>query len=148
MDIIENFMMHVARADQSIIFDGIPRNQHQSETFIALLNKYNRNFTGLYFELSREIAEKRLLTRRMCKGCKTIYPSMYTQPTCEKCGGELITRADDNAEAIKTRIEIFYKETVPVVEAWKALNKMISLNADQPIDEVTAEMLVKVDSRK
>lgn len=144
MDIVENFMTNVARADQSIIFDGIPRNMDQSSTFVALLNKYNRNFTGLYFELSREIAEKRLLTRRMCKGCKTIYPAMYTQPTCEKCGGELVTRADDNADAIKTRIEIFYKETVPVVDSWRAIDKMISINADQPIEAVTTEMLAKV----
>ncbi len=147
MEIVANFVtMTVSKNSDScsIIFDGIPRNMEQSDTFVALLNQYNRNFTGLYFELSREAAENRLLKRRICKSCKTVYPSMYTNIVCEKCNGELITRADDNAESIKTRIEIFYKETVPVVEKWRGLDKMISINADQSIEAVTEEMKRKI----
>lgn len=147
MEIVENFLQKTVSekgTEGSIIFDGIPRNMHQSETLTALLNKYSRNFTGLYFELAREAAENRLLKRRICKSCKAVYPAMYDKPTCEKCNGELITRADDNAESIKTRIEIFYKETTPIVEKWRELGKMISINADQPIEAVTKEMVLKI----
>lgn len=147
MEIVENYISRTLAekgADCSILFDGIPRNAEQNESFVALLTRHNRPFTGLYFELARDVAEKRLLTRRMCKNCKTIYPAAYEKQECEKCGGELMTRADDNAEAIKTRIEIFYKETLPIIEGWRAENKMISINADQSIEAVTTEMLKKI----
>ncbi|MBP9718136.1 nucleoside monophosphate kinase [Candidatus Gracilibacteria bacterium] len=144
MEIVENFVMKVARPDQSIIFDGIPRNQEQSNTFTSLLDRAQRTYTGVYFELSREQAENRLLKRRICSKCKSVFPAFYDKAVCEKCGGELITRADDNADAIKTRIEIFYKETLPVIEGWAKVGKMISINADQPIEKVTVEMMNKL----
>lgn len=145
MEIVNNFVTNVARADQPVIFDGIPRNQEQSDTFTSLLDGTGRPYTGVYFELSREQAENRLLKRRICSKCKTVYPSFYDKAVCEKCQGELVTRADDNADAIKTRIEIFYKETLPVIEGWAKNGKMISINADQPIDAVTKEMLAKLN---
>ncbi len=148
MEIVRNFATTMSQDGKgsSIIFDGIPRNKEQNDQFVTLLNELGRDYTGIYFELSREEAERRLVTRRMCKVCKTIYPAMYTQPACEKCGGELMTRADDNADAIKTRIEIFYKETTPLVEEWKQQNKMIFVNAQPPIEEVTKELFNKINS--
>ena len=100
---------------------------------------------GIYFELSKPEAERRLLTRRMCTSCKTIYPATYTQKQCEKCEGPLMTRNDDNADAIKTRIEIFYQETMPLVEEWKKEGKIISINAEQSIEQVTEELFSKLD---
>ena len=147
MEIVRNFATSMAQGEHaSIIFDGIPRNKEQNDQFVTLLNELGRDYTGIYFELSREEAERRLITRRMCKACKTIYPAMYTQAVCEKCGGELMTRADDNADAIKTRIEIFYKETTPLVEEWKMQNKMIFINALPAIKEVTSELFSKINS--
>lgn len=144
MEIVANFCTTVAQGAPSVIFDGIPRNKIQSDTFEALLNGLNRPYTGVYFELTRENAENRLLKRRLCSKCKTIYPAMYANPTCEKCGGELVTRADDNADAIRTRIEIFYKETLPVIEEWASREKMIRVNGQGTIEEVSADMFKKL----
>lgn len=146
MEIVRNYAASMAAGENtSIIFDGIPRNKEQNDQFVALLNELGRTYTGIYFELSREEAERRLVTRRICKTCKTIYPAMYTKSECAKCGGELMTRADDNADAIKTRIEIFYKETTPIVEEWKKRDAMISINAEQSIEDVTQELFSKID---
>lgn len=149
MEIVRNFAITMGKKDgsesSSIIFDGIPRNKEQNDQFIALLHELGRAYTGIYFELSRDEAERRLLTRRMCKNCKTIYPAMYDKPVCEKCGGELMTRADDNADAIKTRLEIFYKETMPTIDEWKQEGKMISIDAAPPIDQVTSDLLEKLN---
>lgn len=157
MEIVEDFITHISKekvVEESlkndelrvlpIIFDGIPRNQEQSDTFTALLDAHARDFIGLYFELPRQQAEYRLINRRICKNCKTVYPAVYSKNACEKCSGELITRADDNAEAIQTRINIFYNETLPVIENWKTKNCIISINADQPIEAVTKEMFNKL----
>ncbi len=139
MEIVENFAN--ANAARAIIWDGIPRNGEQNASFTSLLKKLNRQYTGIYFELSREDAENRLLKRRMCSKCKTVYPASFKNAACEKCGGKLATRADDNADSIRTRIEIFYKETLPIVESWRAADKMLTINAAPPIEEVTKELL-------
>lgn len=152
MEIVENFIKTVAvppgrdltSGSKPVIFDGLPRNQHQSETFEALLQKSGHNYIGLYFELSREEAENRLLKRRMCSKCKEIFPAFYKGAACEKCGGELVTRADDNADSIRTRIEIFYKETLSVIENWKSHDKMLTVDGSKAIGEVTSEMFSTV----
>lgn len=136
MKIVENFIKN-APSGTSIIFDGIPRNQHQSYTFETTLQKMGRQYTGIYFELSRQEAENRLLKRRICGTCKAVYPAFYKNPVCEKCKGKLVTRTDDNADSIRTRIDIFHKETLPVIENWKSAGKMIIVNAAGTIEEVT-----------
>lgn len=144
MEIVENFVKTMAGAGKPVIFDGLPRNAHQSETFEALLKKNGRDYTGLYFELSREEAENRLLRRRLCSKCKEVYPAFYKDVSCKKCGGELVTRTDDNADSIRTRLEIFYKETLPVIENWKRNGKMLTVDGSKSIEEVTREMFAVI----
>lgn len=148
MEIVSNFAAKTG-ANQGIIWDGIPRNAQQDSSFRTLLDALARNYTGIYFELSREQAEKRLLTRRVCEKCKATYPASFGGKACAAmqngatgsgCGGKLITRTDDNADAIRVRIDIFYKETLPIVEEWKTRGKMISVDGAGTIEEVTKEL--------
>lgn len=143
MEIVENFS-RTKTEDRTVIWDGIPRNQDQDAQFEALLKKLERKYTGIYFELSREEAENRLLKRRLCEKCKTIFPASYKNPTCEKCGGKLITRADDNADSIRRRLELFFQETLPVAENWKKANRLITVNGAGSIEAVTKELFAKV----
>lgn len=142
MEIVENFSH--AHAGQTVIWDGIPRNREQNISFEALLQKMGRQYTGMHFELSRQEAENRLLKRRICVGCKTPYPMFFKGDKCTACGGSLQTRVDDNPESIRTRLDIFEKETLPIIKEWNSKNKMISINASLPIKEVTREMLTKI----
>lgn len=145
MEIVENFIKNSGgNGAQAIIFDGIPRNKEQNGTLENLLQKLGRQYTGIYFELSREEALNRLITRRICSKCKEVYPAFYKNPVCEKCNGELVTRADDNADSIKTRIDIFYKETLPIIENWEKRGKIIKIDAAPPIEEITNALLKKV----
>ena len=142
MEIVESFIDKAAA--HAAVFDGIPRNKEQDENLLVVFEKLKRDYTGIYFELSRDEAEKRLLKRRICAKCKTVYPAFYTGERCE-CGGTLQTRSDDNEASIRTRIEIFYQETVPVVDAWKKAGKIISLNAAGTIEQVTQELSQKIN---
>lgn len=140
MEIVENFIENSGAA-RSIIFDGIPRNKEQNDTLENLLQKLKRQYTGIYFELSREEALSRLIKRRICSKCKEVYPAFYKNPVCGKCNGELVTRADDNADSIRTRLDIFYKETLPIIENWKSRGKMINIDAAPPIEVITKNLL-------
>lgn len=140
MEIVEDFVKH--NAHTPIIFDGIPRDSAQNERFSALLHSYGRGHTGIYFELSRSEAEYRLMKRRTCVQCKTAYPAgMPKSDACEKCSGVLQTRADDNKEAIQTRLDIFFKETVPVIEWWRIEHKLVEIDASPPIQEITPKLM-------
>ncbi|MFA5829278.1 MAG: nucleoside monophosphate kinase [Candidatus Gracilibacteria bacterium] len=135
MEIIEDFMNHL-QPGSNVLFDGIPRKMDQAEAFDQLMQKHNRNFLGLLIDVSEEVAIKRLSTRRLCKNCKTVFPATYTQNTCEKCGGELITRTDDNPESIKIRLKAYFEETMPVIENYKKGSKMISIDGTENIEKV------------
>lgn len=148
MDIVDRFLTTQAHDPKSsVIFDGLPRNREQNKLFEALLRRSGRSYKGIYFSLSREEAETRLLTRRICKNknCKTVYPASYKQDTCAKCGGELVTRADDNTSGIKTRLDTFFKETLPIIEDWESRGLIVTVNAAGTIEEVKQELFAKLD---
>src|SRR3989339_482598 len=72
MEIIENFMSKFSE-NKNVLFDGIPRKPDQAQTFNALMQRLNRDFIGVIFEISEAMAIKRLTNRRICEKCKTIY---------------------------------------------------------------------------
>ncbi len=135
MEIIEDFMKNL-KPGINVLFDGIPRKMDQAEAFDKIMQKNNRNFVGLLLDISQEIAIQRLTTRRLCKNCKTVYPAAYSNSKCEKCEGELITRSDDNPESIKTRLQAYFTETIPVIDKYKKEDKMIVVDGTKSIEEV------------
>lgn len=153
MEIIENFMNNLPGGSR-VLFDGIPRKMEQAESFDALMKKLGRDFTGVVIELDEESAVKRLTTRRVCETCKAVYPADFKGETCETitqtgrpCGGKLTVRSDDaNMESIQNRLTAYRKETVPVIEHYRALNKIISINGQPAIEEVTKTLLKQLDS--
>ncbi|MBU0667591.1 nucleoside monophosphate kinase [Patescibacteria group bacterium] len=135
MEIIEHFMETVP-ANESAIFDGIPRKQFQAETFDALMKKLGRSYIGILVHVPEDIALKRLTLRRICESCKAVYPADYDRSSCEKCSGELVTRSDDNPESIKTRFAAYFEETMPVIEGYKARNMLLTIDGIPRIPEV------------
>lgn len=144
MEIIENFLSK-SSSKQGIIFDGIPRSLEQAEAFDNLMQKLGREFVGIYFELSKEEAIKRLATRRICESCKEVYPAVYKENSCSKCGGKLITRADDNIASIENRINAYDKETLPIIKNYKEKGLIIEVDAKPSIEKITELMLEKVE---
>lgn len=133
MEIVENFLNNLP-ANTDILFDGIPRKIEQANSLNKLLNTNGRKYLGVLIELKEETALKRLTTRRVCENCKTVYPADYTKENCEKCGGKLITRADDNPESIKTRLDTFKQETLPAIDLYR--DNLIKIDGEPNIEEV------------
>lgn len=142
MEIVENFVNNLPEG-ASVLFDGIPRSVEQANTLNALLDKLGREYKGVLIEISRDTALRRLTTRRLCSKCKEIYPATFTADSCEKCGGELVTRKDDNPEAIETRLKAFADETMPAIEMYA--NRLIKINGEPTIDEVEKTAIATLD---
>ena len=143
MDIVENFLKSLT-AKQSVLFDGIPRTITQAERLLVLLKAHERDSFALLVKISEEEAVKRLTQRRVCSGCKEIYPAFYNGEECAKCGGVLVTRKDDsNLDSIMQRLKNYEKETKPVIDHFYSIDRLIQVDGEQSIPDVTEEMIDK-----
>lgn len=140
MEIIHDFIQNLPEG-QAVLFDGIPRSMDQMEQLDELMQKEGRDFKGVLINISEEEALKRLTTRRICTQCKAVYPAFYTKEECEKCGGELQTRKDDTPDAIRVRLDTYTEKTLPVIQAYQSQNKLVDINGEQSIEDVTKDVL-------
>ena len=107
---------HIA-GDKAMLMDGFPRTKAQMEYFLQTEEKNQRDFIAINFDLSQDKAIERIKQRALEQN-----------------------RTDDVEESIKKRLEAFEKETKPVITSLSEMGKVISLDADQPIEVVFAEI--------
>lgn len=128
-----------ADAQKGFILDGFPRNIPQAEALDTLLDKLHKPLdSGLLIDVDFEILLQRLTGRRTCESCGQTY-NVYTSPSrlderCDKCGGNLRHRADDNEETIGNRLRVYEAQTAPVVAYYRNQGK---LRAVQGIGEIS-----------
>lgn len=143
MKVVEEFLEHEAKG-ANVLFDGIPRTMNQAEKLLALLGSHGRDAFALDIKISEREAIERLTKRRMCVNCKEIYPAFYKGDSCSECGGQLISRSDDgNIESINKRLQNFAAQTMPVIEDFYKRDRLIEVDGEQAIPDVTEEMIDK-----
>jgi len=135
--ILEDFIK--TAKSQNIIFDGLVRNLGNKQTADK---KLDSDYKVVYFDLPEQEAMKRLLWRMYNPKTGETFPAWTTIDP--KTGDELIKRPDDEENAIKQRIKEFYEKTLPVVELYQQEWRLIKINANQPIEEVTKEIIEKL----
>ncbi|MBQ2601147.1 MAG: adenylate kinase [Treponema sp.] len=121
------------------ILDGFPRTIPQAEAF----EKLGIQVQVVNFEVDNQLIIDRLSNRRVCKECKANYNVKFMPPKvegkCDKCGGELFTREDDKLESITHRLEVYRKETEPLIDFYRKLNKMIDIDSARDSKEVLVD---------
>ena len=125
------------------ILDGAVRTVPQAEGLGVTLAEIGKKVDKvLLFDVDDDELVKRLSKRTVCEGCQTPYMGRDAGTNCEKCGGKLVRRKDDEPEAIRNRLEVYRTQTEPVID-WYGDNKMkvLKINADGSVDEVTARAL-------
>jgi adenylate kinase len=142
LGILQDVMNSPATAKGAIL-DGAVRTVPQAEGLgITLAEIGKRVNKVLLFDVDDDELVKRLSGRTVCEGCQTPYMGRKAGSECEKCGGRLVRRKDDEPEAIRNRLEVYRTQTSPVID-WYGDHKMkvLKINADGPVDEVTARAL-------
>ncbi|MBR9706054.1 nucleoside monophosphate kinase [Candidatus Pacearchaeota archaeon] len=123
--------------ENGFIFDGFPRTIEQAKE----LDKIVKIDKAIEISITDELGVKRLANRWSCKGCGEPYNAITKKPDvegkCNKCGGELYQREDDKPEAIKKRLEIYHKETEPILKHYDS----VKVDGGQEIDDVTKDIL-------
>jgi adenylate kinase len=122
------------------ILDGFPRNLKQAE----MLDRITKVDKVIEITISDEEAISRITNRRHCENCKEDY-NLVTMPPkdpkkCDKCGGKLVARADDTPEAARKRLEIYHKETEPILKHYPH----IKINGKQDVEKVFEDVLKAV----
>ena len=141
MEIVENFLKNLS-GEVPIIFDGIPRSEEQRKSVEKLMENHEREFSVLEVRLSNDEALKRLTIRGKCNNCG----KNFGGGTCPECGSINVSRrADDNPDSILKRLENFEKYTTPLLNVWREHDKVMSIDGEQSVEVVAAEILVKLN---
>ena len=142
LGILQDVMTSPA-AKNGAILDGAVRTVPQAEGLAMMLTEIGKKVDRvLLFDVADEELVKRLSTRTVCEGCQTPYMGRAPGSTCEKCGGKLVRRKDDEPEAIRNRLEVYRRQTAPVID-WYDDHKMkvLRIDADAPVETVTSRAL-------
>jgi adenylate kinase len=130
------------------ILDGAVRTVPQAEGLEATLGEIGKKVDKvLLFDVDDDELVKRLSTRTVCEGCQTPYMGRDPGTTCEKCGGRLVRRKDDEPEAVRNRLEVYRRQTAPVIDWYRSRkHPVLKIDADAPVDEVTSRALKALGS--
>ena len=130
-------------AKKGSILDGVVRTQPQAEGLNRVLKELGRKVDAvLFFDVADSELVKRLGGRTVCENCQTPYTGREPGSKCEKCGGTLMRRKDDDPEAIKNRLAVYGKQTAPVLEWYRTHGALVrTIDAVGTQDQVTARAL-------
>ncbi|TXC85621.1 adenylate kinase [Metabacillus litoralis] len=130
---------------KGFLLDGFPRTVAQADALEAILADLNRKIDYVInIEVNKDILMERLTGRRICKQCGATYHLVFNPPavegTCDKCGGELYQRADDNEETVANRLEVNLQQTQPLLDFYNQKGYLKNINGEQDINKVFVDV--------
>jgi adenylate kinase len=151
-DVTINMVMErLGRPDcgRGAILDGFPRTLAQADALDrALSDQGSRIGLVPLLEVSDEAVVERLAGRRVCRDCQAMYHVLFS-PTavegkCDKCGGDLYRRSDDEPDTVRNRLFVYYKQTAPLVGYYFAHGVLVGIHGDRTVEEVQADLLAAI----
>ena len=137
---------------KGVVLDGFPRNIPQAEALDKGLEEMGRQIDlAIYLEVPREELLRRLSGRFICRANQHVY-NIYTNPpkipgVCDIDGSELYQRPDDTGEAVQRRLDIFFNETIHLLDYYGYQHKLVEVNGNQNIDQVHAEVMKVIEEK-
>lgn len=130
---------------KGFLLDGFPRTVAQAEALENILAELTRSIDYvIYIQVDQDILMERLTGRRICKNCGATYHLVFNPPAnpgvCDKCGGELYQRADDNEETVANRLEVNVKQMQPLLEFYEKKGYLRHIDGQQDIEKVFADI--------
>ena len=124
------------------ILDGVPRTIAQAEA----LEKAGIVFDHVIsLDVSDETIMERMAGRRVCEHCGASYHLVAVPPkqegVCDSCGGKLIRRKDDDPEIVRSRLEVYHRETTPLIDFYASRNVLDTISNQTTVAEYTAAIL-------
>ncbi|MGA4840164.1 adenylate kinase [Streptomyces sp. G45] len=130
-------------AENGFLLDGFPRNVSQAESLDEALKADGQKLDAvLDLEVPEDEVVKRIAGRRICRNDSAhVFHVTYSPPkrdgVCDVCGGELYQRGDDKEETVRKRLDVYHRETEPIIDHYKAQGLVVTISALGKVDEVT-----------
>ena len=125
------------------IIDGFPRNLDQAIEYDKILAKLGYDIGNVFLlNIETKTLEKRITGRRVCEDCNAIYnindiaKAPKSESVCDKCGGKLYQRKDDNLESFQTRFAMYQEKTEPIIEHYRKQNVLHVINGEDTVENV------------
>jgi adenylate kinase len=136
---------------KGFILDGFPRTLVQADGLEKILADHGKALDAVVFiDVSDDAIFSRLSRRRVCPGCGAPHnldsDSPEAEGICDKCGGKLEARADDAPETVKTRLEIYRRDTLPLVEHFEAEGLLKRIDGEGRVEDVFSSILGELEA--
>lgn len=133
-------------AKEGFLLDGFPRTVAQAVSLDSILDKNDDKLTKVInISVDPEILIERAVGRRVCKTCGMTYHVKFNPPKeegiCDKDGTKLIQRDDDTEETVKTRISVYFDQTAPLIDYYRAQNLLVDIYGAKDIDKVFEDIV-------
>ena len=127
------------------LLDGFPRTVDQAKALDEILTSLDSKIDYVInIDVDLDILKERLTGRRMCRSCGATYHMIFNPPknadVCDKCGGELYQRKDDNEETVGNRLNVYVSQTKPLLDYYSLAGNLVNINGQQSIDLVFEEI--------
>ena len=126
------------------MLDGFPRTIAQAEA----LDKITKIDLVININVDFSLLMDRLCGRRVCKECGEIYhvSTLNGETKCSSCGGELYQRKDDNPETVESRLDVYEKQTAPLIEYYKEKGLIFNVESKETSNQTFAQVSEKLDA--
>ncbi|MFE6162826.1 adenylate kinase [Streptomyces sp. NPDC056486] len=141
-------------AENGFLLDGFPRNVSQAEALDESLKADGQKLDAvLDLEVPEDEVVKRIAGRRICRNDSShVFHVTYSKPkaegVCDVCGGELYQRGDDQEETVRKRLDVYHRETEPIIDHYKAQGLVVTISALGKVDEVTKRAMDAIKGDK
>ena len=142
-DLVEKILLNKKYINK-IIFDGYPRNLNQAKKLDSLMMSYKQKIScAINLNVNEDIIVKRILGRSICSKCGLTFNKYFNPPenSNHKCGSDYLnTRSDDNEETIKSRFEVYNKETLPMLNHYGSQKLLRHIDGMRKIEQINEEI--------
>lgn len=130
---------------KGFLLDGFPRTVAQADALETILTDLDKKIDYVInIQVDKEVLMERLTGRRICKKCGATYHLVFNPPSeegvCDRCGGDLYQRADDNEETVQNRLDVNIKQTQPLLDFYQDKGYLVNIDGQRDIKEVFSDI--------
>ncbi|MDQ3812125.1 MAG: adenylate kinase [Chloroflexota bacterium] len=145
--VVEMILERLSRpdAERGALLDGFPRTLAQAEALDSrLAERGGRVRAAVYVDVPTDVLIERLAGRWMCRSCQASFHQRFNPPArarvCDGCGGELYQRPDDRPEVVANRVNVYLRDTLPLVERYQSRGILRRVDGNRPIETVRTSL--------
>ena len=140
-----------SRCAQGFVLDGFPRSVPQAVGLEEICAPNNGDFQVVSLLVPETEVVRRLAGRRTCSSCGSMYHVVFDPPkvegVCNRCGGNLVQRDDDREEIISARLEVYNRETAPLIDFYRQRRRLAEIEATGTAEEVFGRVIAALEAK-